>query len=464
MTIKYAVINKNFKEFKLLIKKSPISKIAKSLEEEVDLKKLIDFFKDFRDNDISYQIISSMSYKSQSIILNNIGDESFKLIINNYHSDKLADIIEKNDHSFKYRVIKALDNEENKKVVQKILRYHEDQVGSIMCVDIVVLKQSMSTSEALNHIKQERKDKRLTHNFFIVNSKDKLIGYINLEDLVYSDPYRQIKKLSKPITSEIKTTTNKEMAAEIFSKSNMSSLPVIDTSGRVLGAIFSDDIIDIIKEEVEEDIKRLVGIDGSDLTPYMKKGVFKMFKERILWLVILMFTLTLVSALLQLFKDTANREIGEHMSTAIVVMLPVVMNTAGNAGNQTSTIITRSLSTGEVTTRMYWKVVKKELLTSLLIGLGLALVNTIRLVIYYSISGDISDLDHIYLLLASSISVILVIVLAKFIGLTIPLVSKMFKMDPAILSGPLVATIMDMVSTVTLFSISIGIITLFNLF
>ncbi|NQZ65875.1 MAG: magnesium transporter [Mycoplasmatales bacterium] len=379
-----------------------------------------------------------------------------KDIFGELYTDEIADLIEEMPEELATRILKSTDKE-TRSDINKILKYSDDQIGSVMNVDIINLKRSWTVRQAIEHIKEERNKSIISQHFFVTDSKERLTGYVTMEDLLFSRRSQKIESLSKATTS-VTTTTDKEEAAILFADHNMPALPVINSSKNVIGTITADEVISIVTEEATEDIHKMAGIESDDDTPYSKKGTFSLFKSRSMWLMLLMISATLSQIVLDSFQGFSNKMLTPMLTTAMIAILPVISGAAGNAGSQSSTTVIRALATGDISSKDYFKVFIKELKVSVVIGLLLGSANFLRLAIYYWASPSV-DLNTEYLMLsmAASISLLSVIILAKIVGGMLPLVAKMLKLDPAAMAAPLLTTLIDALSTMIFFGISIGI-------
>lgn len=460
MTIKAAIKSKNVKELRKIAQNTPVAEVADLIESLTPSEQVL-FFR-LLNTDLQSEIFASLEPDYQEALVKTFSDQQIKKIIGELYADEIADIIEEVPEDIAQRIIKNTPKE-RREDVNKILRYNEDQVGSIMTVDILPIKQTLKVSEAIKLIKEHKDLIYMGHYFFVVDSKGSLTGSITIEDLMFSNDSKKIKDLAKPI-GYVQTTTSNEEAAIRFADHDMSVLPVVNSSKQVIGAITADDMIDVIQEEATEDFKKMAGI-GADETPYSKTNTKSLFKSRILWLMLLMISATLSQIVLDAFQHASNSKFGTAIwvTTAVVAILPVISGAAGNAGSQSSTMVIRSLAIGDISTKDYKKVMFKEIKVSSLIGLALALANFVRLIIYYSVSGDLTGShgnEHIYLSLAASIALAVVIMLAKVTGGTLPLLAKKLHIDPAVMAAPLLTTLIDALSTAIFFGISIGIMEL----
>ena len=454
MTLKTAIQRKNVSEIRKISTEIPIADIADLLEELSSNDRVI-FFRLLNSN-LQSEIFAALEPEFQEQLIVSFTDQQIETIVSDLYTDDIADLIEDVPEKIAHRILAATPKE-RRKDVNKILRYKDDQVGSIMVVDIVVLKQAMTIEAARKLIKTSIKDSRIEYNFFVSNNKNVLVGYIPIEVLLFEKHFKKIKEFIKPI-SHVFTTTDKEDAALEFADQDMAVLPVVNTKKEIVGMITSEDAIDIIIEEASEDINKMSGIEIEGNTPYSKQSVIQIFRSRVFWLMLLMISATLSQIVLDVFQGISHSLV-PLLTTAIIAMLPVISGAAGNAGSQSSTTVIRALAVGDITTKDYLKVMWKESRVSILIGFVLGIANFGRLMIYYAVKQDLNT-DMIMLSMAASLSLFIVIGLAKLVGGTLPLLAKKMKLDPAVMAAPLLTTLIDALSTAIFFGVSIGIMLL----
>ena len=464
MTLKQAIKQKNISEIRKISSSTPLADLADNLENLTKAERIIYFT--LLKTEQQSEIFSFLEPEYQEDLAKSFTDQQIKDIIGELYASEIADLIEAFPEKLSQKILKNTDKE-TRHDVNKILKYDEDHTGSIMNVDIVTLKQSLTVGNAIEEIKAERDEARLAHYYFVTDAKGKLTGYIAVEDLLFNPKSKKIKTLIKPVAS-VMTTDDKEYAALQFAEHDMSVLPVVNSNKEVIGMITSDEVIDVLAEEATEDIERMAGIESSNDVPYSKQTVWAILKSRIWWLMLLMISATLSQIVLDAFQGFSSDSLDKASATgasigiwttALVAILPVISGAAGNAGSQSSTTIIRSLAIGDIDNKSYIKVFSKELRVSTIMGFALGLANFIRLIIYYSVKGDF-DFEHIMLSVAASVSLMVVIVLAKVVGGLLPLVAKSLKLDPAVMAAPLLTTLIDTLSTMIFFGISIGVMAL----
>ncbi len=467
MTLKTAIKKRNAAEIRKITKSLPVADIADKLELMTTEEQVV-FFR-LLNTSQQAEIFVALEPKYQEMLIHAFNDNDLGEIIKDLYSDDLADIVEEVPSNLATRIIKV-SSKETRSNINKLLRYEENETGSRMSTDIISLKQSYTLSKAKEIIKKEKHDAEIVHYFYVTDNKGKLVGSITIEDLLFNKGTTTIKSIMKP-TASVTTKTDVEEAANKFADHNRSVMPVINSSGYLAGMITSDDVIDIIHEEATEDIEKMAGITHSDTEKdksYLATPAWRIFLKRVIWLMLLMISATVSQIVLDAFQGISIAKLDSGtkgattaiFTTAIVAILPVISGAAGNAGSQSSTTIIRSLATGDISTKDYLKVFGKELQVSTITGITLGIANFARLMIYYAVKGQAQDIEYIALAGAASLSLFAVIVLAKVVGGMLPILAKKVKLDPAVMAAPLLTTIIDALSTMIFFSISIGILTL----
>lgn len=433
---------------------------------EITLKDGVDAILLFRllDNETSSEIFANLDDDEQIVIVMNLTNSETVQIVNELYTDEIAHLLEDMPSKVKKMILSHVDKTTRIKI-NNILDFDDEHIGSFMSVDIILINENDTNKQALEKIREQREHLELAPYFFVVDSKSKFLGYVAFEDIVFSHPRSLAKKNMKKVTP-LYTYQDKEKASVIFAKENLSILPVLDANNVVLGMLTSDEVIDILNEEATEDIYKNVGIITSDAVPYYKQSIISIVKSRFFWLVILMIGSTLTQLIIDKYGAFAEAEIGSTIaSTGLLALVPVVSGVSGNSGSQSASTITRSIALGETNHIKPSKIILKELKVGSIIGFLLFVVNFLRLLVYYAISGEIwAEHKNTYylLMLASSVALFITILVSKIFGSSIPLLAYKFKKDPAVLSSPILTTLIDSLATFIFYSIAI--LFLFSIF
>ncbi|WP_027121223.1 magnesium transporter [Mycoplasma leonicaptivi] len=459
---------KSVKKIRDLIEKTPYADFSLVLENpEISDEDRLYVLRVLKTEDAA-EVFSYLEDDTKTRLVSLFSDELGEKVLQELDTSELVDVLEELPANLMRKILSQTPKERRDKINQLLL-YNSEQVGSIMRVDISILKSDWTCKQALKKIKSDyNQNYTMGHNFYIVDKDWKLIGDITLEELVFSNENTILDDLYSAVTM-VYPTDDKENAARVFSGHDRSSLPVVSNDKRLIGMITSDDIIDVIQDEATEDIYKMAGINSSGSEEsYLKTSIKSIIKSRILWLIILMLSATLSQYIIQKFTTISENFIeglGVTISTAIIVsLIPIISGSAGNAGSQSTTTVTRSAALGEFESSQYKKVILKELLVATSIGAIMFLVNVARLYLYYLIPSFRADAFTngkenwtalSFIIIASSISLWLVVIFAKFLGTVIPLVAIKFKKDPAVMSAPILTTLSDALSTLIFFGLNI---------
>lgn len=297
-----------------------------------------------------------------------------------------------------------------------------------MTIEYADLRKEMKVSEALEHIKKTAPDKETIYTCYVIDNNRKLEEIISLRRLILSERDLIIEDIMNTDVINVNTTDDQEGIASIFKKYDLIALPVVDNEGRLTGIITIDDIVDVIEQENTEDFQKMAAMTPSE-EKYLDSGTFHLAKNRIVWLIVLMVSATFTGAIIRRFEDVLQSVV------ILAAFIPMLMDTGGNAGAQSATLIIRGLALGDIETKEVLRILWKELRVSILVGFSLAGINFIRILIF--------DRVDIKVGIVVSITMFVTIVLAKIIGAALPIGARKLKLDPAIMASPLITTIVD---------------------
>lgn len=394
--------------------------------EEVDRHQLVRFFR-ILPKDIAVGVFSYIPVELQQHLVESITDKEIKGIIDELFLDDAVDFLEEMPANIVKKVLKNTD-EDLRQLINQFLNYPEYSAGSLMTIEYVDLKKEMTVKEAIEHIKRTGVDKETINTCYVINNNRKLEGVVSIRKLILSDETEKIKDILNDDIISIKTTDDQENIAQLFKKYDLTAMPVVDNENRLVGIITVDDIVDIIEQENTEDIQKMAAMQPSE-EEYLKTGVFKLAGHRITWLLVLMISATFTGNIIKRFEDVLQSVV------VLTAFIPMLMDTGGNAGSQSSTLIIRGLALGEIGMKDVFKVIWKELRVSIVVGITLAVVNFLR--IYY--------IERVDLMISFTVcmTLFMTVVLAKVVGGLLPIAAKSVKLDPAIMASPLITTIVD---------------------
>lgn len=407
------------------------------LFEEIDKTDMIKFFR-ILPKDIAADVFSYMSPELKAFIIQSITDFEIKNIMDDLFFDDTVDLIEEMPAIVVKKVLKNTD-ENMRKLINQFLNYPEDSAGSIMTIEFVDLKRRMTVREAIEHIRRTGIDKETIDICYVIDANRKLEGIVSIRKLILSNGEELIEDIMDTDIIFIHTYDDQEKIAMLFKKYDLTTMPVVDNETRLVGIITVDDVVDIIEQENTEDIHKMAAMAPSE-EEYLKTSVFTLAKNRIVWLLVLMISATLTGNIIARFQNVLQTIV------ILATYMPMLMNTSGNAGSQSSTLTIRGMALGEITPSDVLKIIWKEFRVSILVGIALAVVNFARIIIFDGVSVKIG--------LVVCGSLFCTVIMAKMVGGLLPIAAKRLKLDPAIMASPLISTICDAVSLTIYFTMA----------
>ena len=382
------------------------------------------------------EVFAEMSSSMQAYLVEMFTEKELKELLDELYMDDTVDLLEELPANLVTRILEQVDREKRAQI-NTILNYPEDSAGSIMTTEYVDLRRTTTVREAMEHIKQTGIHKETIYTCYVLENR-KLIGIVSAKDLMTMDDDLTMDELMEKEIISVTTHTDQEEAVRLLSRYNLLSLPVLDQQGYMVGIVTIDDAMDVLVDETTEDMEIMNALSPSE-QPYFETGVFRHAKNRIVWLLFLMLSATLTQTII------AHYEAAFTAVPLLVSFIPMLTDTGGNCGSQSSTLIIRGLALDEIHFGDIFRVVFKEFRVAILVGAALAVVNGVYMVIRYR--------DPMLALLVS-ISLVATILIAKMIGCVLPLFAKKLHMDPAIMAAPLITTIVDVCSIMVYFQVA----------
>ena len=405
--------------------------------EELDSEKTVVVFR-MLPKELASDVFACLEVDKQEHIINSITDYELGTIVDDLFVDDAVDMLEELPASVVKRVLKNA-RPDTRKLINQFLNYPDNSAGSIMTAEYVGLKQSMTVEQAFAYIRKNGVDKETIYTCYVMDEKRRLEGVVTVQDLLMN-PYEEvIGNIMDTHVIKAFTTEDQEEVADSFQKYDLLSLPVVDHEERLVGIVTVDDVVDVMEQEATEDFEKMAAMLPSE-KPYLKTGVFQLAKNRIAWLLILMVSSMITGGIL------AKYEAAFAVIPLLVTFIPMLTDTGGNAGSQSSTMIIRGMAVGEIEPGDLFKVLWKELRVGVIVGVILGFVNYVRLVILYP--------GREMLCLTVVLSLMATVIIAKTIGCMLPIAAKVFHMDPAIMAAPLITTIVDAVSLIIYFQLA----------
>lgn len=410
-----------------------IAEILNEIEEE-NLLKIFRLLK----KDQAANVFSYLDIDLQQLLINKLTDTEQVNIITNLYTDDAADLLDELPSNIVKKILNKVDKQ-TRNDINTLLKYPENSAGSIMTVELIDLKEKLTVDDALKRIRKLASEQESIETSFVITNERVLLGSINLKDIILNEPDVLIKDIMDDNIISVYTYTDQEEVASIMQDYDLTSIPVTDSEKRLVGIITVDDIIDILEEETTEDIEKMAAIVPTE-KPYLKLSILDIYKSRIPWLLLLMISATFTGKIIEHYEAS--------LATYVILtsFIPMLMNTGGNAGGQSSVTIIRGLSLDEIEFKDTFKIMFKECRVSILLGLTLSIVNFLKLLLLDKLSLTVS--------LVVSLTIIVAVVLAQLIGCILPILAKKLKLDPAVMASPFITTIVDAVSLITYFKIA----------
>ncbi|MBQ8891757.1 MAG: magnesium transporter [Bacilli bacterium] len=435
--------SKKFREAKTLLSENQIVDIAYSIKDfDVDeITKIIRLM----NKDMAADLFSELPLSVETEVLSKLTDKEAVFIINEMFADDAADVLDEMPASLVRRILRQCDKD-TRSDINKLLNYPEDSAGSVMTVEYAELKGDLTIHEAISILRKEIDEYETVNVCYVVSKDRKLIGHISLKDILLAHTDDLIIDVATRDTVCVRTSTDQEEVGRLFKKYDLTVMPVVDSEDRLVGIITIDDIMDIMEEEATEDIEKMAAISPSD-KPYLDIGVFETWKARIPWLLLLMISATFTGGIISSFENSLA------ILPVLTAYIPMLMDTGGNAGSQASVTIIRGLSLNQVNFKDIGRVIFKELKVSMLIGLTLAITNFLKLIfIDKMLFGNTAITMQVAIVIC--VTIFMIVVVAKFIGCTLPILTKKLGFDPTVMASPFITTIVDAVGLIVYFQVA----------
>lgn len=433
---------KKYSEIKNLLNDMNEHDIAQILE-ELPNKEIIKIFR-LLPKSIAADVFSYLETDTEASIISSLTDSEAANIINEMAADDATDLIDEMPANVVNKILYKVDSE-TRRDINQLLKYPDNSAGSIMTVEYLDFKSYNTISDALKKIRRDYDEQETINTCFITDKTKKLIGTVTLKDLVIHDENTPLDDIMETDFLCVNTLTDQEEVAKLIQEYDMTSVPVVDSEKKLVGIITIDDVIDIIEEETTEDIEKMAAILPTEKS-YLKMSIFDLWKSRIPWLLLLMVSATFTGKIIQHYENA--------LSTMVILtsFIPMLMDTGGNAGGQSSVTIIRGLSLNDIEFSDIFKVIWKELRVSLIVGITLAIANFIKLILIDKVSTSIA--------LVVCLTLVIVVTIAKLVGCTLPILAKKLKFDPAVMASPFITTIVDAISLIVYFNIAVNLLNL----
>ena len=392
--------------------------------------------------ELAAETFSQMEEDKKELLIQSFSDSELKEVVDELYVDDAVDLVEEMPASVVKRILRQADPEK-RKLINEILKYPEDSAGSIMTTEYVSLRPDMTVEDAIKRIRRTGVDKETINTCYVTDNNRKLIGIVTVRTLLLAEETDIMQDIMTEDVISALTTDDREKVSLDFVKYDFSAMPVVDEENRLVGIVTIDDVIDVLQEETTEDIEKMGAITPLE-KPYLKTGALEIFKSRIPWLLILMFSATFTGGIISYYENALTG------FPVLIASIPMLMATGGNCGSQASVTVIRGLSIGEIEFSDVLRVVWKEIRVALLCGITLALLNFLFLIF---VSGQsVAVASVICLTLLSTVTA------AKAVGCVLPMVASKIGFDPAVMASPFITTIIDALSLIIYVNIAMSLL------
>ena len=437
-----ALTQKHYQEFAKLVDEMNAVDVAEFLT-ELEGDRLITVFRLLKKN-VAADIFAELDSDSREQIIHATTDADLGIIINDLFVDDAVDLLEELPATMVKRILRVA-KPETRILINKFLSYPENSAGSIMTAEYIDLKENMTVSTAVERIRRTGVDKETVYVAYIIDNERRLKGIVSLKDLLFASPDDLLADIMSTDIVTATTSDDREAVASAISRYDLLALPIVDRERRLVGIVTVDDALDVLEEEVTEDIEKMAAI-VPDNRPYLKSNIWEIFKKRIPWLLLLMVSATFTGEIIAGFEEALA------MFPALIAFIPMLMDTGGNSGGQASVTIIRGLALDEIRMRDILRIIWKEIRVGLLCGIVLSACNFIKILLVDNLifKNSVSPMQAAVV----SITLVCTVVIAKFVGGTLPVLAKKIGLDPAVMASPFITTIVDAVSLIIYFQIA----------
>lgn len=401
--------------------------------------------------ELAAEAILLLDDEKREIILSRLSSEEIAdKVIDNLATDDAADVIGELSDEQQDEVLSQLEDMEQASDIVDLLNYDPDTAGGIMGKESVKVHSSKNVLEAVREYRLQAENVEHVYSIYVVDDDEHLVGLLSLKNLLTKPLRTKVTEVLNPNIVSVRVNESAEEVARVMDKYDLVVVPVVDQLNRLVGRITVDDIVDVIREEVTEDVQKMGGVEALE-EPYMSTPFWQMVRKRVGWLVVLFIGETLTATAMSFYEDQIAKAV------ILAIFIPLIISSGGNSGSQASSLVIRALALGEITVRDWLKIFRKELSTGFVLGLILGGIGFLRVALW---SNFIQDYGPHWLLIGSTVGITLIFVVlwGCLMGSLLPLALKRVGLDPAVSSTPFVATLVDVTGLVIYFSISMALL------
>ena len=391
--------------------------------------------------DDAVEVFAELESEDQEKLINALTDKELYEVTSNLLADDAADLIEEMPSNVVKRILRNTDSKK-RAIINQLLNYPEDSAGSYMTVEFVDLKANMTVRDAFARIRKIGFDTETVYTCYVLSSERVLEGIVTLKELLLADYDTKLRDMMETNLITVHTHDDIEFVAKQTEKYGLITMPVVDGEERLVGIITIDDVLEVIQDETTEDFELMNALAPAEDT-YFRTTVWEHSKNRIVWLLVLMLSSAITGTIITKY------EMAFEAIPALVGFIPMLMNTGGNCGSQSSTLVIRGMAVDEIHLRDFFKVLWKEIRISVLVGVVLCVLNMVRIMIQYQ------DFSIAFVV---SITLFVIVMVSQMLGCCLPMLARRLKMDPAIMAAPLITTVVDTCSVLVYFSIAVRVL------
>ena len=393
--------------------------------------------------EVAAEVFVEMDADLKMQLINSFTDTELSAVLDELYLDDTVDMIEEMPAAVVKRILRN-SKAEDRASINKLLNYPKDSAGTLMTTEYVRFTKDMTVERALSHVRRVAIDSETIYTCYVTDASRRLIGIVTAKDLLTSPLEKTLSELMEDSVVYAVTTEDREEVVAKFDKYGFLALPVVDNEMRLVGIITVDDAIGVMREETEEDFAKMAAITPAE-TPYLKTGAFSLFRSRIPWLLLLMITATFSSAILSKFETA--------LPTVLLLFVPMLMDTGGNCGGQSSVTVIRAISIGEAKLSDWRRILLKEFLVGAGCGITLAAVGFVKIMLVDRLLMNNTEVT-LYVALCVASALFLSVVSAKLVGSSLPMIAKRIGLDPAVMASPFITTVVDILALLLYFLIS----------
>ena len=442
-------------QFLEILQKEEVLQIREFLNDQniSDVAELINEFPEYE-----HQIVGNMSVHraakvfkildlpTQKNIIQELPPFKTAELLNELPADDRTSFLEELNSEVVKELIKLLDPEE-RKITLSLLGYPEGSVGRLMTPDYIAVQVDWTVEEVIQHIREVGKDSETIDVIYVVNDKGEFIDDIRIREIILANPEKIVEDIIDHRFIALNVTEDQEVANQTFKMNNRMALPVVDDKNILLGIVTIDDVLWVANEEFSEDMQKIGGTEALD-EPYLEMPLMKLFKKRVVWLIVLFLGELLTATAMKYFEDEIAKAV------VLVLFVPLIISSGGNSGSQASTLIIQAMAVGELTITDWWRVLRREIIQGLLLGSILGLIGFVRIVLWSSLFPELYGEHYLMIALTVGISLLGVVLWGTLSGSMFPILLKRLGADPAVSSAPFVATMVDVTGLVIYFSLA----------